>query len=112
MLVLKCSLLNILALICFDMATERQCLFFNGFSVVTTFQTKSGHLIGELGLYNNRPTAIGGSYAKGAVETLMEDGWSFLERHPRLTRKTQMSLKKILERLDIFVLLDCLLVVF
>ena len=75
--------ITFLAIICFDDDSERKCELFDGFTVSLTFPTTSPHQMGELALYNGRPTAIGGGLAKAAVETLTNSGWIFLQDHPR-----------------------------
>ena len=71
------------AIICFDIRSKKNCELFNGIKVQASSGTSKERLWGQLGIYNGRPTAIGGEDAKGAVETLTENGWLSLPVHPR-----------------------------
>ena len=60
------------------------CDIFNGSNVSTSSKYNDNHAEGGLGLYNGKPTAVGGGTGPG-VETLTEDGWIRLAPHPRLS---------------------------
>ena len=86
------------ALICFghELHGRRTCEIFNGETVKLASETKTWHWFGGLGLYKNRPTAVGGDQAKGKVETLVNNEWTSLSAHPRYPFKTKKTkLKKV-----------------
>ena len=61
----------------------KKCELFDGFTVEATFKTKKSRWDAELGLYNGRPTVVGGNDRRGSVETLDENGWISLQAHPK-----------------------------
>ena len=77
----------ILALICFgidDFISVEKCELFDGLSLKKSIGPGRSHLGGELSFYNGRPTAVGGEYADGEVETLTKYfGWFFVQKHPK-----------------------------
>lgn len=66
-------------------ATPRDidCEEYDGLTVKPIQRTKTAHWRGSLGLYNGQATAVGGTYAFGATESLTKDGWVDLSPHPR-----------------------------
>lgn len=71
------------AIICIDEESDRKCEKFNTITSRKISPLKIKHWNGALGIYNGRPTAIGGLDAEGAAETLTGDGWTSVQTHPR-----------------------------
>lgn len=72
-------------MICFD-EYGIQCDKFDGEKATTIISTNNVHFYGVLGLYNGLPTAVSGSMANGAVETLTKTGWIWLSKHPKYSK--------------------------
>ena len=69
-------------MVCFDIKDGIKCEVFDGLSLTQVSSTKHEHWMGELSIYNGRPTAIGGDNVKGLVETFSDGIWTALPPHP------------------------------
>ena len=60
---------------------HKKCEVFDGIDSKETKNMQSGHDIGSLALYEEKPTFVGGN-CSNKVETLKEE-WEYLADHPR-----------------------------
>jgi len=70
-----------LALICFDIDSEKNCEIFDGATNTKASSTAWNHIQGGLGHYKGRPVSVGGQLSNKA-EMLTEEGWIDLPDHP------------------------------
>ena len=84
-------------MICFSFgrkgdAYNNVCEIFDGWKSYTSFNATEGHFDAALGYYDGKPTAIGGlnypSSNRGYSETLTEEGWVEITRHPMYFKNT------------------------
>jgi len=73
--------------------SEKRCQIWNGSSAALGPELQIGHITGKLGVYNGRPTAVGGQFLNQkksvyiftrAIESLNENGeWFTVAQLPR-----------------------------
>ena len=86
---------------------NRACELFDGLNVSSFISTNEGHYQGRLGMHNGRPTAIAGKtypyLNEGYSETLTEEGWVEIERHPRYSLKRDLMMIMMILKINVAV---------